>query len=189
MANFNESFRITFEKEGGYCNNPNDKGGETIFGISRRYHPEWAGWNAVDMTKQFCVAEEGTKEFNEELTNHLKLNGTIQKQKLEFYKDKFWNVLKLDDVKNQKIANAIFDASVNHDPADAAKMAQNALGICADGIVGSKTIEALNSAEEFRFLRAFTVNRIRHYKSIVSRDVSQSVFLSGWIRRAESFNA
>lgn len=188
MAKYETSFKITFDHEGGYVNHPNDKGGETIFGISRRYHPNWAGWTTVDLTKQFCSEKEGTKEFDRELTNHLKGNQEIERQKREFYKSGFWDKLSLDKVDDQRVANALFDAAVNHDPRDAAKMAQRCLDVKVDGIIGSKTIEALNSQDPSKFLRAFTKNRIQHYKDLVKKDSSQAIFLGGWMKRAESFN-
>ncbi len=39
MANFEEAVKITLTWEGGYVNDPNDPGGETKFGISKRNHP------------------------------------------------------------------------------------------------------------------------------------------------------
>lgn len=48
MANFQRSFSKTSVFEGGYANNPNDKGGETYRGIARNHHPKWAGWKIID---------------------------------------------------------------------------------------------------------------------------------------------
>lgn len=188
MANYQKSFELTFEREGGYVNHPNDRGGETLFGISRRYHPDWVGWKTVDMVKPYCTEEEGTKEYERELTSYLKSNEVIVKQKLEFYKDRFWNPLLLDEIKDQDVANAIFDAAVNHDPRDAAKMAQKCLDVIIDGIMGTITIDALNLKNKTQFLRDFTKTRIQYYKKIVERNPNQKVFLDGWIRRAQSFN-
>lgn len=188
MANYKIAAKITFEKEGGYVNRKEDKGGETIYGISRRYHSSWEGWSIVDQTKAFCTEEEGTREYEREMTDHLKHNNEIHRLKETFYKKNFWDVLKLDSVEEQKIANAIFDASVNHDPRDAAKMAQRALGISADGIIGKKSIAALNEVYPPDFLRGFTKQRCDYYQSIANNDPSQVIFLGGWLKRAESFN-
>lgn len=188
MANYEKSFELTFQKEGGYVNHPNDRGGETVFGISRRYHPDWLGWKTVDMVKPYCTEEVGTKEYNKELTDYLKANEVLTKQKLEFYKTLFWNPLLLGEVKDQDVANAIFDASVNHDPRDATKMAQRCLNVNVDGIMGNQTIDAINMKNKTEFLRDFTRIRIQYYRSIVERNPSQRVFFDGWISRAQSFN-
>jgi len=38
--NFNLAVDFVLKHEGGYSNDPNDPGGETNFGISKRYHPD-----------------------------------------------------------------------------------------------------------------------------------------------------
>lgn len=187
MAKFEISYKIIYDKEGGYVNHPDDKGGETIFGISRKYHPSWGGWQMVDQAKWFCTEKEGSKAWDIELTNHCKANEGIVRLKLDFFKTLFWNPLQLDLVTSQKIANALFDASVNHDPKDAARMAQKALKIKEDGIVGNQTISALNSVSEWSFLNAFCSARKEYYYNLVKKNPSQQVFLNGWISRAESF--
>ena len=45
--NFDQAFEILIGHEGGYVNHPNDPGGETKFGISKRSYP---GENILDMT-------------------------------------------------------------------------------------------------------------------------------------------
>ena len=38
MAEFNKCVEFVLAREGGYSNDPNDSGGETNFGISKRWH-------------------------------------------------------------------------------------------------------------------------------------------------------
>lgn len=40
MADFTRAINFVLRHEGGYVNDPNDPGGETNFGISKRAHPE-----------------------------------------------------------------------------------------------------------------------------------------------------
>ena len=42
MAEFSEAFTQTAAHEGGYSNDPLDRGGETYRGIARVHHPDWA---------------------------------------------------------------------------------------------------------------------------------------------------
>ena len=39
MAKFSDAIQIVLDNEGGYVNDPNDAGGETNFGISKRAYP------------------------------------------------------------------------------------------------------------------------------------------------------
>lgn len=40
MSLFNKAFAFTVSEEGGYVNNPNDRGGETKYGISKKAYPD-----------------------------------------------------------------------------------------------------------------------------------------------------
>ncbi len=40
MSNYDEAVYLILKHEGGYVNNPNDTGGETNFGISKRAYPD-----------------------------------------------------------------------------------------------------------------------------------------------------
>ena len=40
MSDFDRAFDLLMESEGGYSNDKNDPGGETIFGISKRAYPQ-----------------------------------------------------------------------------------------------------------------------------------------------------
>ena len=48
MADFNKAYKATMGHEGGYVDDPADKGGETYKGIARRYNPGWGGWKQID---------------------------------------------------------------------------------------------------------------------------------------------
>ena len=55
MADFTKAYALTAAYEGGYVDDPEDAGGETYRGISRRYHPSWQGWQIIDTLKnRFC---------------------------------------------------------------------------------------------------------------------------------------
>ena len=39
LTTFNEIIEVVLKHEGGYVNDPNDLGGETNFGITKRFYP------------------------------------------------------------------------------------------------------------------------------------------------------
>lgn len=106
MADFNIAFEKVVFNEGGYVNDPDDAGGETYMGISRRAHPNAIIWKHIDkITAKYKTAKTITKYLkqNEELTQEIKA----------LYKSDYWAPLKLNVEKSQRLANQIFDSAVN----------------------------------------------------------------------------
>ena len=134
MAGFNEAFSKTMLHEGWYSNDPADPGGETFKGISRRYHPDWPGWDYVDR-----------RDFSHELENLVR----------EFYLKTFWEPLNLSECPLQPLANELFDTSVNCGTRMAVVFLQRAINalnqygkktedVVVDGVLGPKTMNALS---------------------------------------------
>jgi len=165
MGRFVESFEHIIENEGGYqlTNIKNDKGGMTYAGISRRYHPSWAGWNFID---------------NNDMDNS-KITGLVK----SFYKKNFWDRLSCDYIKDS-IAHTIFDFGINVGVKVSAKLAQIAAGVTPDGIIGPKSISALNASDKESFVLKFTLAKITRYANICNKDKTQKKFLLGWINRS-----
>ena len=124
MANFDEEFNKVILCEGGYCNDPDDTGGETYVGISRKYNPTWSGWPIIDAEKKNGLKNITARlKKNKELNNKLKL----------VYKQKYWDVLDLDDISSQKIAHQLFDTCVNCGKVTAIRIAQQVIGMTVTG--------------------------------------------------------
>lgn len=100
MADFKTAFDITNGNEGGYSNDPNDHGGETYAGITRKNFPNWKGWTIVDSHKPIHAGS---------IINDISLKELTQ----EFYRRNFWEPLKGDEIQNQELANQVYDFAVN----------------------------------------------------------------------------
>ena len=125
MANFKESFDKIILVEGGYVNDPDDAGGETYLGISRKNHPYSSMWEIIDRVKK----ENGTKNINSILKKNTKLIAEAEK----IYKNKYWDVLYLDEVPSQKIAHQLFDDAVNRGVGSAIRVAEHVMGMTPTG--------------------------------------------------------
>ena len=141
---FSVAFANTLKHEGGYVNDPDDPGGETIMGISRRYHPDWNGWSHIDILK----SSGKPLGFSGPLTGAVKL----------FYRQEFWNRFSGDEVAalSDKVATELFDTAVNLGLRRASSYLQGALNllngnemyykdIVEDGFIGPATLRSLEN--------------------------------------------
>jgi len=162
MANFKAAFTNTMLNEGGYklTNIPGDRGGMTYAGISRKMWPNWGGWVYID-------------------ADTTPPNDLVE----AFYKQAFWDPLMLDHVSASVVSSNIYDFAVNAGGKTAAKLAQVAARTTPDGVMGQKTLTAINTMSTEMFILRFSLAKIARYRDIVAKDRSQIKFLMGWLNR------
>ena len=199
MASFHISYEKTMSHEGLYSNNPSDKGGETYKGISRKFYHEWRGWAIIDDVKE----QVNINDLNRTLEANTYLN-TLAKS---FYRSEFWDKLGLDLIKEQDLADELFDTGVNQGVKTAAKFFQRSLNflnnnqkhysdIEEDGNIGSQTLAAYRAymlTANFQsrsvhrnihtLLKAMSFFQMRRYVEICEKNPGQEVFFYGWLNR------
>lgn len=124
MAKFIDAYKKVLNNEGIYSNDPDDTGGETYKGISRRANPNWDGWISIDAIK---------KSHPTTFKGILKKTPELEKKVQDLYKDKYWDCFELDDVPNQLVAEQMFDTAVNQGQTAAIKFAQRVLDLRETG--------------------------------------------------------
>lgn len=124
MAKFIDAYKKVLNNEGIYSNDPDDAGGETYKGISRRANPNWNGWISIDAIK---------KAHPTTFKCILKKTPELEKKVQDLYKDKYWDCFELDDVPNQLVAEQMFDTAVNQGQTAAIKFAQRVLDLRETG--------------------------------------------------------
>ena len=160
---FKKFLDYIFEVEGGYTDDKNDRGGKTTWGIT----------------------EEEARDFG--------YTGDMQNLTKDFAKNiylkKYYFGNKLDKVKNDKVALSIFDWAVNSGGKGIkkAQIVANKFGanLIIDGIIGKKTLEAINAIDPAAFLKEYHEMQRTFYKNLAARDSSQEGFLKGWLNRVE----
>lgn len=171
MADFDIYAPFLRSWEGGYVNHPNDPGGATNCGVTL------ATWTT------YCKAHGLT-------ANVRTLKAMSGSQWGEIMKGMYWDKLRCDDVRWQSVANLMADWAVNSGVSRAAKAVQGLVGVTADGIVGAKTVAAINAVKYpdvlFSNLKAA---RKRNYEDIARGDAKKRVFLGGWLNRLSKVNA
>ncbi|MFR9603282.1 MAG: glycosyl hydrolase 108 family protein [Rikenellaceae bacterium] len=159
-------FILSFE--GGFVDHPNDRGGATNKGVTLS---TWRSYG-YDIDTDGDIDVEDLKSLSDrEVIDHI-------------LRPHYWDRCRADEIQDQSIANMVVDW-VWGSGAWGIKHTQQVLGLERDGVVGPKTLEALNGDNPEAIFEALKRRREQHFRSIVDNDPSQGVFLNGWLRRLE----
>jgi lysozyme family protein len=165
MADYKPAVNKILEYEGGYVNDPNDYGGETNFGISKRAYPN-LDIKALDRETVIGI----------------------------YYRD-YWCKFLGDKLDSQAIAEELMDSAVNMGWCRSVKFLQEALnlltdaGLAVDGLVGPKTIDAANAYKyPGAIVKVLNGLQFARYREIIEKDPTQRKFFRSWLARVE-FNA
>ena len=160
--NFDASFARVIKSEGGYVNDPLDKGGETNLGVT--------------------IAAWGTYLNRAIQPGEMKL--LIPQKVKPFYKQMYWDLVKCDDLP-VGVDYAVFDFSVNAGVSRAAKFLQRAVGAVDDGVIGSGTLGRVAKTDPAVLLKNFADQKQRFYNGLATTNPSQQKFLKGWLARVD----
>jgi lysozyme family protein len=111
---FSRCIKVILRNEGGYVNHPNDPGGETNFGIAKKFYPE-----------------EDIKNMTKERATYL------------YYKD-YWIPMNLKGIQNEELVLQVFDFGVNAGIKTSIRILQRLVGVADDGIIGKITTKVVN---------------------------------------------
>lgn len=171
MTIFDKAVNFVLSNEDGYCNNPNDKGGQTNFGISSK-------------TISTLIDEPLSK---------IPINEITIEQAKQFYYKYYWVPGNFAALIYEPLAIKAFDMGVNMGIRRAIKILQQSYNILVpkdkiiqeDGKLGQKTADAVNWIPSLVIYNEFVSQCVEHYCLIAHNDTSQEIFLKGWIARAK----
>ncbi|QTX33201.1 hypothetical protein KAR29_04715 [Aminithiophilus ramosus] len=185
-SRFDEILAVTLGYEGGFSDDPDDRGGATNLGIT-----------------------EGTlaRAHKAGVVGHCDVKRLTRAEAAAIYRRFYWDPIGGDRLP-APLDMVLFDAAVNCGVGAAVKHLQEALNallpgnsVSVDGGFGAKTLAALKAViaqdaaitkanpalEPHAILRYLTLdvlmNRVELYDAIADRDPSQRKFLRGWIHR------
>lgn len=164
--NFGNCVHKVLRHEGGYVNHPDDPGGITNLGVTKKVYDEWTGKEStVDQMK--ALDDEDVKPI---------------------YEENYWNKIKGDELPNG-LDLCIFDFGVNAGPSRAAKMIQKMADTTVDGGIGPNSIKAINALVKKdgleEVIKLYQAKRQAYYESLKHFDT----FGRGWTRRNEDTTA
>ena len=171
--------------EGGFVNDPADRGGATNMGVT------------IGTFEVYCHRKGYPRPTVERLKKLTPSEWT------DILKTMYWDRWQADKIKSQKVANILVDW-VWGSGVHGIKIPQRILGVEADGIVGEKTMQALNAQDpdklfqeiyeaRRKFLLDITEESIKRYEAKVGRKATEEEllrhtnkrFLRGWNNRLE----
>ena len=156
--------------------------GLTFFGIYQSAHPKLRLWGIIE---RYLLIEPDIEKCSVVLSNNKELIIECE----NFYKEHFWDKMKLDRVENQKVADELFIFGVNVNWPIAAKEAQKLLGFTGkdvDGIIGNETLKRLNAVDVAWFDKEFDKVEVAYYERIIAAKPHLAKNLPGWKNRAYS---
>lgn len=166
---FNHAIAFVLGKEGGYVNDPTDKGGETKYGIS---------------DKRDGIAD-GMTDVDGDNKPDIRIKDLTLGQASQIYFRDYWYPSYCPDWPDG-ISLIVFDSAVQHGVKKAISLLQDAAGVAADGIVGAKTRAAVLAADPEWLLTRYLLRRARYYAEIIKSNPSQAKYLNGWFNRLDS---
>ena len=163
MADYRKLKPFILRWEGGYINDQADLGKQTNKGVTLFTYRSVFGKNKTvsDLKK-------------------------ITDEQWEFiFKKFYWDKWKADDIKDQNVANILVDwlwCSGSY----GIKIPQRVLGVSVDGIVGSKTIAAINARDGRELFDTIKQERKDFIDRICQTRPQNRKFKNGWMNRINS---
>jgi lysozyme family protein len=153
------------EREGGFVNDPDDRGEATKYGITRETLSDHRG-EAVSVDEVRRLTEDEARTI---------------------YREEYIEAPGYHGIHDASLQGLVVDAGVNHGPHRASRWLQRAAGVTVDGHVGPQTLVAVNEGSTLPTYLEFIRIRAEFYGKIITNDPSQARFAHGWLRRLGEF--
>lgn len=167
-ALFEQCLAVVLDKEGGFSDHPQDRGGPTNLGITWKTFADWQGIDHAGLSP----------EGREKLVADLK--ALTRREAAEIYRANYWLPMRCGDLPGP-VALMLFDFGVNAGSRTAVKALQRVAGVTDDGSVGPKTLAAIRAVDPARLLDQMAEARLAHYRGLAEFPT----FGNGWVARTQ----
>jgi len=154
--NFEQCLALVLRSEGGFVQNPKDPGGATNLGVTKATYESYVG-RSVD-------ADE--------------MKGLTPDTVAPLYKKMYWDKVRGDDMP-AGVDYALFDLAVNSGPRQATKFIQNIASVPADGLMGDRTVQQVNTLDPADTVAKLCNERLQFLQQLNTWDT----FGKGWSKR------
>ena len=166
MADVKKLVPFILKWEGGFVNDPDDLGGATNMGVTI------GAWKSCGYDK------DGDGDIDVDDLHLLTREDVVNR----VLKPHYWDRWKADLIQDQSVANILVDwvwASGAH----GIKIPQRLLGVTVDGIVGPKTIAAVNAKNPRELFDMIKIARFDFIEDICRKRPTNNKFKRGWMNR------
>ena len=157
IGNFKECLDLVLKSEGEFVNHPQDPGGMTNLGVTKRVWEEYTG-HAADEKEMRNLTPEKVAPL---------------------YEQRYWRPTYCE-ILLRGLDFLVFSMGVNGGPGRAVKLLQQSIGCSPDGIVGSRTMELIKQSNVTDLIAKYSDTRRTYYKSL-----NKPVFEKGWLNRVD----
>lgn len=161
LSVFDLAVNRVLDAEGGYVNDPTDRGGETNLGITAR--------TLRDARDMRVIGREAT------------IAELRREDAVEIYRALYWRRCGCDRLP-AGLAFALFDFAVHSGTGTATKALQRALRVDPDGLIGPDTVAAARVSGD-RAVAQLTAARLELVLDLIAREPEQARFRRGWLAR------
>jgi lysozyme family protein len=152
--------------EGGYADRKTDRGGCTKWGITKAALALWRGRDVTCAEIKALPRDEAKR----------------------IYLRQYVTDPRFDQIPDEKLRLVVIDYGVHSGQATAAKVLQRAVGVKADGVVGAKTLAAIEaSPRRTGIYKEVLAQRLAQWLRDVAAHPEQAENALGWTRRWVSF--
>ena len=155
-TNWQKSFELMLQSEGGFVNHPRDPGGMTNLGVTKATWESWVGREVDEAEMRRLTAD-----------------------KVEpLYKERYFDAVRGDELPIG-LDYLMFDFAVNAGAGRAIKILQSAVGVTPDGGFGPMTMAAVQAVDPVDLIERFSQAKEDFYRSLTTF----ATFGKGWLNR------
>jgi lysozyme family protein len=169
-SRFDTCLQAVLQHEGGFVDDPVDRGGRTNQGITQGTYDSYRSDRGLNTADVKDITQGEVKDI---------------------YFARYWTPLRCAQMP-VGLDRALFDAGVNSGTRRAGKWLQVALGLSAadiDGVIGQKTLhyvsDAVTSNDVDQVITRFMEQRRLFLQDLILRDPRQQRFARGWANRCD----
>lgn len=159
-SQWNYSFKLVLAHEGGYVNHPQDPGGATNKGVTQSTYSAYRRANGQPVRDVRLITDTELSDI---------------------YKSRYWDAVHGDELPTG-VDHAMYDFGVNSGPSRSIKFVQAIVGTDDDGILGPKTLAAIEAMPPRDLINRLCNARLNWLRTLNT----WGTFGKGWSRRVEA---